>query len=69
MKKITTLTFFFLSFLFIQSAKASHIAGGDLSYVCLGGNQYQLNLNTGFNSFQFTTKHLEVLENSKSINS
>ncbi|MGZ4033693.1 MAG: hypothetical protein ACXVP4_02415, partial [Bacteroidia bacterium] len=45
MKKITTITFFLLSFLFTQSAKASHIAGGDLSYVCLGGNQYQLNLN------------------------
>jgi gliding motility-associated-like protein len=45
MKKSTTIAFFFLSFLFLQTAKASHIAGGDLSYVCMGGNVYQLNLN------------------------
>ncbi|HEY0030346.1 MAG TPA: gliding motility-associated C-terminal domain-containing protein [Bacteroidia bacterium] len=28
-----------------QLSKASHIAGGDLTYTCLGGNQYLLNLN------------------------
>jgi gliding motility-associated-like protein len=44
MKKIIT-ALSLLCFLFISQAKASHIAGGDLSYVCLGGNQYQINLN------------------------
>ncbi len=29
----------------VQNVKASHIAGGDLSYTCLGNNQYQINLN------------------------
>ncbi len=33
------------SLLIFQNAKASHIAGGDISYTCLGGNQYQINLN------------------------
>ncbi|MBL0327974.1 MAG: gliding motility-associated C-terminal domain-containing protein [Bacteroidetes bacterium] len=44
-KKITL--FFLISFaiLFSNKVNASHIAGGDLSYTCLGGNQYQLNLN------------------------
>ncbi|MBK7181529.1 MAG: gliding motility-associated C-terminal domain-containing protein [Bacteroidetes bacterium] len=46
MKKL----YFFASFLFLliltsNTAKASHIAGGDISYVCLGNNQYQINLN------------------------
>jgi gliding motility-associated-like protein len=44
MKKIIT-ALSLLCFLFINQAKASHIAGGDLSYVCLGANQYQINLN------------------------
>lgn len=44
MKKIIT-TLSLICFLFIYQSKASHIAGGDLSYVCLGGNQYQINLN------------------------
>ncbi|MES2591038.1 MAG: gliding motility-associated C-terminal domain-containing protein [Bacteroidota bacterium] len=44
MKKILTIAFAF-TILLIQQTKASHIAGGDLSYVCLGGNQYQINLN------------------------
>lgn len=44
MKKIIT-ALSLLCFLFINQSKASHIAGGDLSYVCLGGNQYQINLN------------------------
>lgn len=44
MKKIIT-TLSILCLLFISQAKASHIAGGDLSYVCLGGNQYRINLN------------------------
>ncbi|MFL5764864.1 MAG: gliding motility-associated C-terminal domain-containing protein [Bacteroidia bacterium] len=45
MKKITFVFFFTLSLFFSQNIKASHIAGGDISYVCLGGNQYQVNLN------------------------
>lgn len=44
MKKIIT-ALSLLCFLFIKPAIASHIAGGDLSYVCLGGNQYRINLN------------------------
>ncbi|MCX6294591.1 MAG: hypothetical protein NTX97_00765, partial [Bacteroidetes bacterium] len=28
-----------------NSASASHIAGGEITYTCLGGNQYQINLN------------------------
>jgi gliding motility-associated-like protein len=44
MKKLIT-TLSLICFLFSFQAKASHIAGGDLSYVCLGGNQYQINLN------------------------
>jgi hypothetical protein len=44
-KKITLLFLFSLAILFSNKANASHIAGGDLSYTCLGGNQYQLNLN------------------------
>jgi gliding motility-associated-like protein len=45
MKKILPLIIFASTIFFSQTLKASHIAGGDLSYVCLGGNQYQLNLN------------------------
>ena len=44
MKKIILLALPFI-LLLIQNVKASHIAGGDLSYTCLGGNQYQVNLN------------------------
>jgi gliding motility-associated-like protein len=44
MKKIIT-ALSFLCLFFINQSKASHIAGGDLSYVCLGSNQYQINLN------------------------
>lgn len=28
-----------------KAASASHIAGGEITYTCLGGNQYQINLN------------------------
>jgi gliding motility-associated-like protein len=28
-----------------MTSKASHLAGGEITYVCLGGNQYQINLN------------------------
>jgi PKD repeat protein len=45
MKKIITLVLLTLGLLSFREAKASHIAGGDLSYVCLGGDQYQINLN------------------------
>ncbi len=42
MKKLLLSIIFLTTFLF---SKASHIAGGDLTYVCLGSNQYQINLN------------------------
>ncbi len=42
MKKYLLLLLFFGTAIF---SKASHIAGGDLTYTCLGGNQYQINLN------------------------
>lgn len=42
MKKILLLLLFIGTTIF---SKASHIAGGDLTYTCLGGNQYQINLN------------------------
>lgn len=40
--------------LFSKSASASHIAGGEITYNCLGNNQYEINLNlfvdcAGFN--------------------
>lgn len=44
MKKILLLALTF-TLLLVQNVKASHIAGGDLSYTCLGNNQYQINLN------------------------
>ncbi len=44
MKKIFLIALTFILLLF-KNAEASHIAGGDLSYTCLGGNQYQINLN------------------------
>lgn len=44
-KKITLIILFFSGVFFTNNLKASHIAGGDLSYTCLGGNQYLLNLN------------------------
>ena len=42
MKKI--LLFFLLIFLFSTNIRASHIAGADLTYICLGGNDYQITL-------------------------
>lgn len=45
MKKNKICIFFLLGLLLTQNLRASHIAGGDLSYVCLGNNQYQINLN------------------------
>ncbi|MBA3971397.1 MAG: hypothetical protein H0X46_04520, partial [Bacteroidetes bacterium] len=44
-KKTTTFIFIAFSIFYAHTTKASHIAGGDLTYTCLGGNQYQLNLN------------------------
>ena len=44
MKKIISITLTF-TLLLALNVKASHIAGGDLTYTCLGGNQYQINLN------------------------
>ncbi|MBA3704706.1 MAG: hypothetical protein H0W84_02050, partial [Bacteroidetes bacterium] len=45
MNKIISFTLTLFSFLLMHSSRANHIAGGDLTYVCLGGNQYQVNLN------------------------
>lgn len=45
MKKSILSIFLLLGLFLTQNVKASHIAGGDLSYVCLGNNQYQINLN------------------------
>ena len=28
-----------------KHSNASHIAGGEITYTCLGGNQYQINFN------------------------
>jgi len=46
--KNTTLLKFVLGVIFafftIQSTKATHLAGADLTYTCLGGNQYQIEL-------------------------
>ncbi|MCW3084682.1 MAG: hypothetical protein JWP12_2048 [Bacteroidetes bacterium] len=55
LKKI--IPFFSLLFVFSlvpEISKASHVAGGEITYTCLGGNQYQVNLNlfidcAGFN--------------------
>lgn len=44
MKKIVIITLTFTLCL-VHYIKASHIAGGDLTYTCLGNNQYQINLN------------------------
>src|SRR5688572_17607079 len=45
MKKLILLLAIIISTASFQKAKASHIAGGDISYVCLGANQYQIYLN------------------------
>ncbi|MBL7883713.1 MAG: gliding motility-associated C-terminal domain-containing protein [Bacteroidia bacterium] len=46
MKKILFLSFLALfTFINVHTSKASHIAGGDISYTCIGNNQYQINLN------------------------
>ena len=44
MKKISA-ALFLLNFLFAIDSFANHFAGADLGYVCLGGNQYRINLN------------------------
>jgi gliding motility-associated-like protein len=45
MKKIVTILVLALTFVSVKNIRASHIAGGDINYVCLGGDQYQINLN------------------------
>ncbi len=40
-KLLTTLLF---SFLIVASIKATHVQGGDITYRCLGGNQYEISL-------------------------
>jgi gliding motility-associated-like protein len=52
-KSLFILLILFLG-LFSQTATASHIAGGEITYNCLGNNQYEINLNlfvdcAGFN--------------------
>ncbi len=45
-KKIVTLIALAVLFSSLPKfAKASHVAGGEITYTCLGGNQYQINLN------------------------
>jgi gliding motility-associated-like protein len=45
-KKITSFLAIALFLLLApERASASHLAGGEITYVCLGGNQYQVNLN------------------------
>ena len=44
MKKIFLFAFAF-AFFNAQQLRASHIAGGDLTYTCIGPNQYPINLN------------------------
>jgi gliding motility-associated-like protein len=54
-KKQSRILFTLLSAMLLSmSLKASHIAGGEITYTCLGGNQFQINLNlfvdcAGFN--------------------
>lgn len=50
-----------ICFLFVSEAKASHIAGGDLSYVCLGGNQYQINLNLFVDCLGFDPGNIQTV--------
>lgn len=38
------LTTFLFSFLIVASIKATHVQGGDITYRCLGGNQYEISL-------------------------
>ena len=45
MRRIIFSSLFVCSILFAHLSKADHIAGADLSYKCLGNNQYQINLN------------------------
>jgi hypothetical protein len=45
MKKIISAILILFVFLFVTTGKANHIAGADLGYVCLGSNQYRINLN------------------------
>ncbi len=45
MKKIISITLLIFYLLLPNNSEANHIAGADLSYVCLGNDQYQVNLN------------------------
>jgi gliding motility-associated-like protein len=60
MKK-TLLSLFVFCFLVVSQAKASHIAGGDLSYVCLGNNQYQINLNLFVDCLGFDPGNIQTI--------
>lgn len=45
MKKIISAILILFICLFVNTVMANHIAGADLGYVCLGSNQYRINLN------------------------
>lgn len=46
---LAKITLFYLFLLFIIPMKASHIMGGDLSYECLGGDNYRITLHLYLN--------------------
>jgi gliding motility-associated-like protein len=60
MKKVLT-SLFLVSLFFTTELKASHIAGGDLSYVCLGNNQYQINLNLFVDCLGFDPGNVQTI--------
>jgi len=45
MKKVILYLSIFIFIISSNLVKASHIAGGDISYTCIGNNQYQITLN------------------------
>jgi gliding motility-associated-like protein len=61
MKKIVVLLVAIALFL-TEQTKASHIAGGDLSYVCLGNNQYQINLNLFVDCMGFDPGNEQIVD-------
>jgi gliding motility-associated-like protein len=44
-KLISVISISLILLLIPNASNASHLAGGEITYVCLGGNQYQINLN------------------------
>ena len=43
-KSIYKLLFLFIALVSGYSSKATHLVGGEMSYKCLGGNQYEITL-------------------------